>query len=114
MTNHIITSELLEEDPGLIDLIDRFISRLPDVRDAIIKAYTAEDWENFSGLIHQMKGVGGGYGYPMLTELCADIEVMVKEKNFPKVKIQLDEFNLMGEKILAGSDENHKIASRLL
>ncbi len=109
MTNNIITSALLEEDPDLIDLIDRFISRLPGMQDVIIKAYDSEDWEKFTGLIHQMKGVGGGYGYPMLTTLCADIEVMVKEENFSEVKIQLNEFKLMSENILAGSDENHKI-----
>jgi HPt (histidine-containing phosphotransfer) domain-containing protein len=110
MTIKIITSDLLVEEPDLIDLVDKFISRLPGMHDAIIKTHDAEDWETFSGLIHQMKGVGGGYGYPMLTRLCVDIEAAIKEKNFVKVQMQLNEFKFMSEQILAGDNENHKIA----
>ena len=112
MSNQIITSELLKEEPYLIDLIDRFILRFPGMQDAIIKAHDTKDWETFTGLIHQMKGVGGNYGYSMLTTLCAEIETMVEEENFSKVKNQLLEFKIMSKNILAGSDENHKIADQ--
>jgi len=112
MSNQIITSELLKEEPDLIDLIDRFISHLPGMQEAIIDAHDEKDWETFTGLIHQMKGVGGNYGYPMLTTLCAEIEVMVKEENFAKVVKQLNDFQLMSKNILAGSDENHNIAKK--
>ena len=110
MSEQFITSSLLEEDPGLIDLIDKFISRLPILCDDIFKVYGDNDIEEFSKLIHQMKGVGGNYGYPMLSELCAAIEVTCTEE-FSKVKNQLDELKSIKEKILAGSEENHKIAS---
>ena len=106
----MITSELLVEEPELIDLIDKFIAHLPGTQKAIIHAYEEKDFESFLGLIHKMKGVGGGYGYPMLTTLCAEIELTMEEKNFDKVTKQLNEFSLIGEKILAGKDENHKIA----
>jgi HPt (histidine-containing phosphotransfer) domain-containing protein len=106
----MITSELLEEDPSLIDLIDKFIARLPSMQTAILNAYNKKDYEHFSGLIHQLKGVGGGYGYPMLSALCAEIEVSAKEDNFDKIKNQLNEFKLLSDKILAGSDANHKLA----
>ena len=112
MPVQIITSELLEEDPSLIDLIDKFMIRFPVMYDAVLEAYNSEDWESFLGLIHQMKGVGGGYGYPMLTTLCADIEITTRDKDFVKLKNELDELNLLRKNILAGSDENHKIAEQ--
>lgn len=104
----MIISDLLEEEADLIDLIDKFITRLPAMRDAITLAYTEKDWENFSGLVHQLKGVGGGYGYPMLTEMCASIETM--KKNDENIDMLMDDFHLMCDEILAGNDENHKIA----
>ena len=110
MINKIITSDLLEEDPDLIDLIDKFMLRLPVMYESIVKAYREEDWGSFLGLIHQMKGVGGGYGYPMLTTLCAAIEVTAKNENFTKLEIQLEEFMVIKDNILAGKDENHRIA----
>ena len=109
MSNQIITSELLLEDPGLIDLIDRFISRLPNMQAAIVKAYSEKDWEHFTSLIHQMKGVGGNYGYPMLTDLCADIEVKAKEKDENKVDELIKKFEILSLSILSGKDENHNI-----
>lgn len=112
MSTQFISSELLEEDPGLIDLVDKFISRLPILRDDIFKMYSENDIEAFSKLIHQMKGVGGNYGYPMLSELCAAIEVSCEEE-FSQVQAQLDELKVITEKILAGSEENHKIATAI-
>ncbi|MCW8901596.1 MAG: hypothetical protein OQK75_07825 [Gammaproteobacteria bacterium] len=113
MTAQFITSELLKEDPGLIDLVDKFLLRLPILRDDIVKAHSAKEWENFSRLIHQLKGVGGGYGYLMLTQVCADIEVSLRNKDFNTVKNQIGEMNNMSEMILAGKDENHKIAEQV-
>ena len=110
MSNQIITSELLKEDPELIDLIDRFISRLPDMQSAIIRAYDEKEWDIFTSLIHQMKGVGGNYGYPILTRLCEEIEVTIKNKCFSDVNSQLESFKIVSENILAGSEENHNLA----
>ena len=106
----MITSEILLEDPGLIDLIDKFIARLPAMRDSINLANSEKNNEEFSNLIHQLKGVGGGYGYPMMTKICSAIEVQIKDDAVENVAVLLQEFNTMCENILAGSDENHRIA----
>ena len=113
MSTQIITSELLKDDPELIDLIDRFISRLPSMQNEIIKACEKKDWETFASLVHQMKGVGGNYGYPMLTTLSLEIEVLVKEENFYEVKNKLDELQLITKSILFGSDANHAMVKKL-
>jgi hypothetical protein len=56
--------------------------------------------------------VGGGYGYPMLTELCAKIEVQLKHQNMENVTALIEAFNDMADQILAGNDENHRIANQ--
>ena len=111
MTQEFITSELLEEDPDLIDLIDKFISRLTGMQEAILKAHNENEGETFLSLVHQMKGVGGNYGYPALTTLCAEIEAGAKNNNNSNVEEKLSEFKLMCDKVLAGSEENHKIVN---
>lgn len=108
MPQEFITSELLKEDPSLIDLIDKFLSRLTGMHEAIMKAHNDKEWETFLSLIHQMKGVGGNYGYPAVTILCEEIEADAKKHNYSDVEHNLSEFKLMCEKILAGSEENHK------
>lgn len=110
--NILLTSNLLSDDPDLIDLIDRFITRLPIMRDAINQAYSEGKEEELSGLIHQMKGVGGNYGYPALTELCAKIEFQIINNDEGNVAALIEEFNLMVDQILDGKEENHKIADQ--
>lgn len=108
----IITSSILAEEPDLIDLIDKFMLRLPVLHDAIISAYKNGDKETFLGFIHQLKGVGGGYGYGILTELCASIEEQATTGNEDNVSMLLDKLNTVVQKILAGHDENHKISEQ--
>ena len=108
----VLTSNLLIKEPDLIDLIDKFISRLPIMRDAINLAHKSNKEDELSGLIHQMKGVGGGYGYPMLTELCKKIEFQIENQDYEKLNDLIEIFNAMAVKIIEGSDENHKIAEQ--
>lgn len=108
----MLTSNLLINEPDLIDLIDKFMIRLPIMRDAINQAHKDNNREELSGLIHQMKGVGGNYGYPMLTDICAKIEIQIADNESENIKTLLDDFNSMVEEILAGNDENHKIAEK--
>jgi HPt (histidine-containing phosphotransfer) domain-containing protein len=110
MSSQIITSSLLEEEPDLIDLVDKFISRLPGMRDDILNFHAQEDWDSFLKMIHQLKGVGGNYGYPGITDICAVMEVAFKDEDYSKVTDQLTEFKNISEQILAGREENHRIA----
>ena len=108
----MLTSDLLEDDPDLIDLIDKFISRLPGMWASIKDAFKADDEKEYLRLIHQMKGVGGGYGYPILTELCSKIEFQTESQNKEEVNYLMEEIDLIVEQILNGKDENHKISER--
>ncbi len=112
MSSDYLTSELLEEDPGLIDLIERFLTRLPGMQEAIEQAWEAGDKAHFAHLVHQMKGVGGNYGYTPLSELCAAMEAAVRDDAGEDVRKKLTEFAEMATKILAGAEANRKIAGQ--
>jgi len=108
----ILTSNLLKSEPDLIGLIEKFMLRLPTFQEKINAAYREHDTEEFSNLIHQLKGVGGGYGYPMLTEICVKIESQVLTEDATNMKVSMQEFDSMVEQILAGKEENRKIAKK--
>ena len=103
------TSSLLAEEPYLLDLVDKFMLRLPVLLDAINLAYKNKDKETFLGFVHQLKGAGGGYGYDILTELCANIEQQYTKNNEDDLIMLLAEFNAVVRQILADHQENHKI-----
>ncbi|MGM9486735.1 ATP-binding protein [Ideonella sp. YS5] len=66
------------EDPEFLremeELRQEFRAGLPAQLDAIRAALRQSDWEALGLVIHNIKGTGGSYGYPRLTELAANIE----------------------------------------
>jgi CheY-like chemotaxis protein len=68
------------DDPGLSGLIRSFVEVLPE-RVARFRAMMASgDLRGVGSLAHQIRGVGGMYGYPEMTETAALIEDAVFER----------------------------------
>lgn len=65
----------------LQELIPEFIANrqqdIPRIREAV----KTGDWDTARVLGHDMKGCGLGYGFPLLSEWGANIEIGAKEKN---------------------------------
>ncbi|MEE9294110.1 MAG: Hpt domain-containing protein [Phycisphaerae bacterium] len=70
----VIPSMLVQEDPTFADLVEEFVDslahRIRNMKDAVQKG----DFATLRTLAHQLKGSGGGHGYPIITETAAAIE----------------------------------------
>ena len=78
-------------------LAKRFRENLPNWLDDISKAIETDDNEKLLRASHVLKGLGGSFGFPEITEICADIEKSAKENNLKlahELFIQLHEFCL--------------------
>lgn len=62
------------DDSDLSDLIDQFVSGLPEKTQNMQEAMANCDFQTLQRLAHQLKGAGGGYGYPQLTDLAKTLE----------------------------------------
>ena len=62
-----IFSQLVQEDAS-------FVQGMPERIERLEAALAEADFENLRRQIHQLKGSGGGYGYPDLTDLAARVE----------------------------------------
>ncbi|MCO6436225.1 MAG: Hpt domain-containing protein [Phycisphaerae bacterium] len=69
-----IESLLVREDPSFADLVDLFLSSLPERIMTMEQALRTEDFDALRIAAHQLKGCGAGYGYPALTQQAADLE----------------------------------------
>ncbi|MCH9033628.1 MAG: Hpt domain-containing protein [Planctomycetes bacterium] len=72
-----LTSELVADDPSLADLVAEFVDGLHARAQAIQKAIDAQAFDTIESLSHQLKGAGGGYGYPALSQTAAQLEQCV-------------------------------------
>jgi signal transduction histidine kinase/DNA-binding NarL/FixJ family response regulator len=69
----ILVSEFAnDEDMG--ELVDRFVSALPDRMDSLREALGNDDLEAAARIAHQLKGTAAGYGFAPITESAARLE----------------------------------------
>lgn len=74
-----IASELVREDPAFADIVLDFVEGLPKRIKAMEEAVRAADFEALRVAAHQLKGSGGGYGYPILTDRAGMLEQSARD-----------------------------------
>ena len=68
-----------EDDPDMLELVQAFATDLPGRAREIESRLDASALEDVQRLAHQLKGAGGGYGFPQITEAAAALEQAIKE-----------------------------------
>jgi HPt (histidine-containing phosphotransfer) domain-containing protein len=68
----------LEANPEVRDLLDEFVKNLAGLADTLVEALRRGDHSAIASLSHQLKGTGGMYGFPAITEAAAALETSVK------------------------------------
>jgi HPt (histidine-containing phosphotransfer) domain-containing protein len=68
-----------EDDPDMLEIVREFAGELP-ARIAKLEGHLAAgEMRELQTLAHQLKGAGGGYGFPQITELAASLEAALKQ-----------------------------------
>lgn len=76
-----LESSLVRDDPEMADIVEDFVQGLSQ-RVAELKAANEKmNWEQLASLAHQLKGAGGSYGYPILSELAATMEAQFQQQD---------------------------------
>jgi HPt (histidine-containing phosphotransfer) domain-containing protein len=89
---HRIVSEFAD-DPEMRELIELFVSELPERVSSLEAAWRDERVEEARRVAHQIKGASGGYGFPSLGEAAARLESALgsAEDDLSRARAQLDE-----------------------
>lgn len=69
-----IGSDLIHEDASFAELVTQFVAGLSERVTRMEEAIQMADFNALQVAAHQLKGSGGGYGYPILTEHAAQLE----------------------------------------
>jgi signal transduction histidine kinase/DNA-binding NarL/FixJ family response regulator len=83
-----------------------FIGRLPARVDSLISFLEERNIEELKRLVHQLKGVGTGYGFPRITATAAKTESLIKAMGqFPAAASSAEAGSPSLDSIRAGIDE---------
>ena len=97
-----VCSVLLTDEPEASDLVLQFIDKIPATLSEINEAAANRDWDKLKCCVHRLKGVGGGYGYPELTEIAGKIEFQIENRNQSEIDSLLHQLGTYADRIVAG------------
>ncbi|MBN2447044.1 MAG: Hpt domain-containing protein [Phycisphaerae bacterium] len=69
-----LISQLLLEDADLRDIVEEFVDGLTVRISELKRAHRDLDFSALTTLAHQLKGAGGSYGYPDISQQAAMME----------------------------------------
>lgn len=67
------------KDPDMLELVELFVSELPTRIKAMQEAALASNFEALKRHAHQLKGAGGGYGFPTVSTAAGELEDAIKQ-----------------------------------
>ena len=102
-SNDPIPSDLMKDDPNLADIIVTFVDGLKDRLAAMEDALRLSDFDALRTTAHQLKGSGGGYGYPILTEHAAKLENLAKAQAFQECIDAIEELKGVASRVVVGT-----------
>lgn len=101
-----IGSALTAEDPSFADIVMQFVDGLSGRLAIMEQALRTSDLDALRVAAHQLKGSGGGYGYPVLTEEAAKLESLAKSGAVDDCASKLAELKELCSRVVA--DPTHQ------
>lgn len=96
----------LADDPDMVELVEMFVSELPNRVEAVLQHWQNRDLRELRRLVHQLKGSSGGYGFSQLGHAAGRLEMELG------TMIDCSEQNEL-EKIKSGVDELVRLCQRV-
>jgi len=100
-----IGSELVREDASFADIVVQFVEGLDGRLARMEEAMRAGDFEALRTAAHQLKGTGGGYGYPVLTERAKELEQFAKSRTLDECANALAELKETCERVVVDANQ---------
>lgn len=95
-------SSLLENEPELEDLVEKFVAELPNLADTVVNLAQVQDWPALKHRVHDLKGISGSYGYPLLSQLAAKIEFELLKDGRDNLTLLLQELVVSVQRVQDG------------
>jgi HPt (histidine-containing phosphotransfer) domain-containing protein len=78
------------DDPEFRELLEEFAAAMPVRREGLLEAHRTAAYALLRQRAHQLKGAGGGFGFPQLSELAAELEQACKADDPARIAEMLE------------------------
>ena len=98
-----IGSELVRENASFAEIVTQFVNGLNERVARMEEAIRVADFDALRVAAHQLKGSGGGYGYPILTERAAQLEKYARNHALDQCVEAIEELKTICERVVVDS-----------
>lgn len=91
--------EWVDVDPDLATIVPGYLENKRKEVSDLENALARSDYEFIQRYGHRLKGSGGGYGFPKLTELGAALEIQCTSKKFDELSEIVSELRAYLERV---------------
>jgi HPt (histidine-containing phosphotransfer) domain-containing protein len=79
------------DDSDYRDLLGLFLEVLPKEKAELEKAFADRRWADVSRKAHQLKGTGGAFGFPAMSEKAETLEAACQSDDLSEISSAVDE-----------------------
>lgn len=102
VTTDVLLSGLLETDPDMYEIVEMFLDVLPGYIEQIKTAENKHDWKSMAMIFHVLKGMGGSYGYDIISDLATEAENALEKTEYQKINVLVDKLVDINERAQSG------------
>lgn len=102
MPEQKLISQLLVDDPDMRDIVLEFVEGLAERIAELRLAHEGMDWDLMRSLSHRLKGAGGSYGYPQVSEVAAKMEQEFRQQSIANFQSNLAALETLASAARAG------------
>jgi signal transduction histidine kinase/CheY-like chemotaxis protein/HPt (histidine-containing phosphotransfer) domain-containing protein len=95
-------------DDEFREILLRFLERLPQMVETINESCGKKDWETVQSISHQLKGLGGSFGYSQITKIAKNIHESSRLHPEDGMDSLLHELNQELQRIMNQNQNNRK------
>ncbi len=107
----LLVSELAA-DPDLSRLVDQFVGRLDSKVCRMTECLSSNRLDELAKLAHQLKGSGGGYGFPGISDAARKVEEHAKgDSDLGQVRTAVAELTSLCRQAIAGGTRSREAST---
>lgn len=97
------------EEDEIQKIVQSFLLKLPDMINSIRQCAENEDWERLHSVAHQLKGLGGSFGYYNITNISKKIMECVQQHSENLVKDYIEQLQQEYADIKSKNSDERKV-----
>ena len=99
------------DDSAIAGVLDDFVGQLPVRIERMTEALANGDYQGLQGLAHKLKGVGGMYGYPVITAGAALLERAARDRDVEAGRLALGRLRGLTRRVVRGRAAQERSAA---